>query len=111
MFLLFKPKVLNAVKKIRESKKRPDNGFILDYIIETEASNIGKPLIISITNELMNQNLIENKKIRKGLDSFHLVKFSDKGNILNNFVNITPPVETNPTEILQPLHPQAVENS
>ena len=111
MFLLFKPKVLNAIKKIRESKKRPDNDSILDYIIKTEASNVDKPLIISITNELMNQNLIENKKTRQGLDSFNLVKLSDTGNILNNFVNITPPVETSTTEILQPLHPQAVENS
>ena len=52
----------------------------------------------------MNQNLIENKKTRQGLDSFHLVKLSDTGNNLNNFVNITPPVETSTTEILQPLH-------
>ena len=35
MFLLFKAKVLNAVNKIRESKKRPDNDSILDYIIKT----------------------------------------------------------------------------
>ena len=36
MFLLFKPKVLNAINKIRESEKRPDNDSILDYIIKTE---------------------------------------------------------------------------
>ena len=47
------------------SKKRPGNDSILDYIIKTEASNV----IISITNELINQNLIENKKTRQGLDS------------------------------------------
>ena len=41
----------------------------------------------------MNQNLIENKKTRQGLDSFHLVRLSDTGNTLNNFVNITPPAE------------------
>ena len=75
------------------------------------ASNVGKPLIISITNELMNQNLIENKKTRQGLDSFHLVKLLYTANTLNNFVNITPPVETSATEILQPVHPLAVENS
>ena len=40
MFLLFKPKVLNAINEIRESKKRPDNYSILDYIIKTEASNV-----------------------------------------------------------------------
>ena len=78
MFLLFKTKVLKAVEKIRESKKRPDNDSILDYIIKTEASHVGKPLIISIMNELMNQNFIENKKARQGLDSFHLVKLSEQ---------------------------------
>ena len=90
MFLLFKTKVLNAIKKIRESKKRPDNDSILDYIIKTEASHVGKPLIISITNELMNQNFIENMMAWQGLDSFHLVKLSDTGNVLNNLVNFTP---------------------
>ena len=61
MLLLFKPKVLNAINKIRESKKRPGNDSILDYIIKTEASNVDKPLTISITNKLINQDLIENK--------------------------------------------------
>ena len=106
MFLPFKPKVLNGINKFRESKKRPGNDSILDYIIKTEASNVDKPLIISITNELTNQNLIENKKTRQSLNSLHLVKLSDAGNILNNFVDITPST----TNVLQPLHPEAVEN-
>ena len=59
----------------------------------------------------MNQNLIENKKTRQGLDSFHLVKLSDTEYILYNFVNISPPLDTSTTEVLQPLHPQAVENA
>ena len=111
MLLLFKPKVLNAINKICKSRKRPDDDSIIDYIIKTEASNVDKPLLISITNELINQNLIENKKTRQGLDSFHLVKLSDAGNILNNFVNSTPPLGTSTTDILQPLHPKAVENT
>ena len=102
MFLLFKPKVLNAINNIRESKKRPDNDSILDYIIKTEASNVDKPLIISITNKLINQNLIENKKTREGLDSLHLVELSDEGNILNNFVDIPPPFDTSTTEFCNP---------
>ena len=52
MFLLFKPKILNVINKIRESKKHPDNDAILDYIIKTEASNgeqrLGKVSIPSI---------------------------------------------------------------
>ena len=63
MFLLFKPKVVNTINKIRESKKRPGNDSILDYIIKTEASNVDKPLIMSITNELINQNLIDKVSI------------------------------------------------
>ena len=109
-FYFLNSKVLNPINKIRESKKRPDNDSILDYIIKTEASNVDKPLIISITNELINQNLIENKKTRQGLDSLHLVKSSDEGNILNNFVDITPPFDTSTTEVLQPLHPEAVRH-
>ena len=100
MFLLFTPKVLNAINKIRESKKRPDDDSILGYIIKTEASNVDRFLIISVTNELVNQNLIENKKAQQGLDSFHLVNLSDAGNILINFVNITPPLDTSTTEVL-----------
>ena len=36
MFLLFRPKVVNAIKNIRKGKKRPENDSILDYIIKTE---------------------------------------------------------------------------
>ena len=59
----------------------------------------------------MNQNIIENKKTGQSLNYCHLVKLSGTGNILNNFVNIKPPVQTSTTKILQPLHHQAVENS
>ena len=100
MFLLFKPKVLNGINKIRKSKKRPDDDSILGYIIKTEASNVDRFLIISVTNKLINQNLIENKKAQQGLDSFQLVNLSDAGNILINFVNITPPFDTSTTEVL-----------
>ena len=99
MFLLFKPKILNAINKTLESKKRPDDDSILGYIVKTEASNVDRFLIISVTNELVNQNLIENKKAQQGLDSFHLVILSDAGSILINFVNINPP-DTSTTEVL-----------
>ena len=70
IFLLFKSKVLNADNKIHESKKHPDNDSILGYIIKTEASNVDKPLIDSITNELINQNLIKIRKLGKVLIPF-----------------------------------------
>ena len=50
-------------------------------MIKTEVSNMDKPLIVSITNELIDQHLIKNKKTWQGLDSFHLVKLSDTGSI------------------------------
>ena len=52
--------------------------------------------------------MIENKKTGQGLDSLHLVKSSDEGNILNNFVDITPPIDTSIAEV---LHPKALENA
>ena len=36
---------------------------------------------------------------------------SDTGNIVNNFVDITPPFDTSTIEVLQTLHPKAVENA
>ena len=53
MVLVFELKVLNGINKIRESKKRLDNDSILEYIINTEASNVAKPTIVSITSELI----------------------------------------------------------
>ena len=49
--------------------------------------------------------------MREGLASLHLVKLRDEGNILNNFVDITPSFDISPTEVLQSLHHEAVENA
>ena len=62
MFLLFKPKILNVINKIRESKKHPDNDAILDYITKTEASNgeqrLGKVSIPSIYLNCQTQEIL-----------------------------------------------------
>ena len=54
----------------------------------------------------MNQNLIENKNTRQGLDSFSLVKLSDTEYILYNFVNISPPLDTSTTKFCNPYIPK-----
>ena len=60
---LFKPKILQATEYIREKRKRPDTNAIYEYLKETEASNIDKETISNIISELMNQKILENKKI------------------------------------------------
>ena len=40
--LLFKPKILQAIDRLREKKKRPDVQSIYDLINKSEASNIDR---------------------------------------------------------------------
>ena len=50
---LFKPKILGAIDRIKEKKKRPDTDFIYDYLSKTKASNIDKVSIEQILSELV----------------------------------------------------------
>ena len=67
---LFKPKILNAVDQIKQKKKRPDLNTIYEYLSKTEASNTDKQLIETILANLVETNIIINRKIPKGFDSF-----------------------------------------
>ena len=49
--LLFKPKILQTIKFIREKKKRPDLNSINEHFSKSGASNISKGTIYSIINE------------------------------------------------------------
>ena len=69
-FLLFKAKILNAIKFIRDRKKRADLEAIFDHLPKTEASNADKKLVENILSQLVNCKLIINKKTHTGLDSF-----------------------------------------
>ena len=60
--LLFTPKILQAIKFIREKKKRPDLNSINEHFSKSGASNITKGTIYSIISELMKQKVLENKK-------------------------------------------------
>ena len=71
---LFKPKILCAIDRIKEKKKRPDIDSIYDYLSRTEASNIDKISIELILNELVKENVVVNKKTTSLGDSFRRTK-------------------------------------
>ena len=96
---LFKPKILCAIDRIKDKKKRPDMDSIYDYLSRTEASNIGKVFIELILNELVKENFLVNKKISLG-DSFrrintppNLVNSLHTDSCPNNELTITKPVK------------------
>ena len=60
---LFQPKTLAAIDYIRNvNKQRPDAEAINNYIFRTNASNVNKTDIVNSINELVEQNVIFNKK-------------------------------------------------
>ena len=73
-FLLFKTKILNAIKFMRDWKICADLEAMFDHLTKTEASikNVDKELIENFLSQLVNCKLIINKKTHTGLDSFRL---------------------------------------
>ena len=71
IFSHFKSKILAAIDKIRQKKKRPDIDATYERIMKSEASNADKSLIETVIAELTKQNVIINKKTCHGLDSFY----------------------------------------
>ena len=67
---LFKPKILNAIDQIKQKKKRPDLNIIYEYLSKTEASNTDKLLTETILANLVETNIIVNRKTPKTFDSF-----------------------------------------
>ena len=72
--------LITLVKK----RKRPDTNFIYKHLKETEASNIDKETINKVTNkqsniisELINQKILENKKLAYE-NSFRLITDKEK---------------------------------
>ena len=56
IFSNFKSKILAAIDKIREKKRRPDIDTIYEYIMKSQASNANKNLIETIIAELTNKS-------------------------------------------------------
>ena len=77
--LLFKSKILQAIKFIREKKKRLDLNSIYERFGKSGASNISKDTMYSIISELIKQKVLENKKSAYG-DSFHIIAETDTKN-------------------------------
>ena len=71
-FLLFKPKILNAINFTRDRKKRADLETIFYHLTKTEASNAEKELVENLLSQPVNCRLIINKKTHPRLDSFRL---------------------------------------
>ena len=98
---LFKPKILCAIDRIKEKKKRPDIDSIYDYLSMTEASNIDKVSIELILNELVKENvLVKDFSRRLAPSNKHVKKFSKFFNSLhsdscsNNELTIKEPVNS-----------------
>ena len=67
---LFKQKISSTIDQIKQKKKRPDLNTIYEYLSKTEASNTNKQLIETILSNLVETNIIVNRKTPKGFDSF-----------------------------------------
>ena len=84
-FELFKPHVLSAIVYIREKKKRPDVDNIFNLITKSLVTNIDRDFAKSILIELINQEIISNKKTSSGCDSYYrLEKSANNSDILEN---------------------------
>ena len=54
----YKPKILDAIAKIRDSKKRPDLDSIFHDISRNETSNIDKDTVQIFISKLIDSNVI-----------------------------------------------------
>ena len=86
---VFSEYVLKAIQGIRNSKLRPNNHAIFDYITKTFATNADASLTDTTIQTLLNNNLIENRPTNKDdsffikhtSSDFHEVSCKEKTNI------------------------------
>ena len=65
---LCKPKILDAIDQIKQKKKRPDLNTIYEYLSKIQTSNTDNQLIETILGNLVETNIIVNRKTPKGFD-------------------------------------------
>ena len=70
----YKPKILDAIVRIRDSKKRPDLDSIFHDISRNEASNINKDTVQILISKLIDSNVIIVKKTKPRQKSLFLTK-------------------------------------
>ena len=70
-FEIFKPKILMAIDKIKEKKKRADIDAILNFIAQADATNIDKNTIKDFVTQLVAQKLLIKKNRSQGNESYH----------------------------------------
>ena len=69
----YEPKIITAIKEIRNKKERPGIDAIFDYISRSEASNIDIRTIDSFIQNLLKKNALTNKKTPHRIDSFYIL--------------------------------------
>ena len=70
-FEIFKPKILMAIDKIQEKKKRADIDAIHNFIVPPDATNIDKSTIKNFVTQLVAQKLLIKKNTSQGNESYY----------------------------------------
>ena len=80
--------ILTAIIAIRENNKRPDIKAIKDHINKNFSADVEEEHIESIIMELLDHNIIENRRTAKG--NFYFVRKKDNTQIDVIWANRTP---------------------
>ena len=68
----FNTKIFTAIEILfKEKKKCPDTKSIFEYLKKNELTDISEKQVEEYPNQMINLNLIFNKKTDQGLDSFY----------------------------------------
>ena len=105
----FKTKIFTAIE-ILKKKKRPDTKSIFEYLKKNERTGISENQVEEYLNQMINLNVIFNKKTDRGLDSFYKTAEKDDEIPLDlsyltesNHSNIEKKIQYGLSEILIPL--------
>ena len=94
---VFSEYVSKAIQGIRNGKLRSDNHIIFDYVTKNFATNADASLIDTTSQNLLNNNLFENRPTNKGdsffikytSSDFHEVSCKEKTNNFETLAQVT----------------------